>query len=96
MAFLDCKAAWQTIERYQEKRLIELFEADSERVRRLSRDVAGIHFDWSKTPLDSELVEAFAVLAYAAVDQRLMSQSGAKARPKTIVWQLIVTSGCAA
>lgn len=65
MAILDCKAAWQTIESYEERRLTELFQADSERVQRLSRDVAGIHFDWSKTHLDEELIEAFAVLAYA-------------------------------
>lgn len=65
MAILDCKAAWQTIESYEERRLTELFQADSERVKRLSRDVAGIHFDWSKTHLDEELIEAFAVLAYA-------------------------------
>ena len=66
MAILDCKAAWQTIESYQEERLTKLFDADSERVTRLSRDVAGIHFDWSKTHLDEPLLEAFAVLAYAA------------------------------
>jgi len=66
MAILDCKAAWQTIEAHQPGKLTDLFAADGERVKRLSRDIASIHFDWSKTHLDEELVEAFAVLAYAA------------------------------
>ena len=65
MAILDCKAAWRAIETYRAGRLTELFEADGERATRLSRDVASIHFDWSKTHLDEPLLEAFAMLAYA-------------------------------
>ena len=65
MAILDCKAAWRTIEEHQPGRLTELFHADVERVAKLSRDVASIHFDWSKTHLDAELLDAFAVLAFA-------------------------------
>jgi glucose-6-phosphate isomerase len=64
MAILDCKAAWQAIGDYRPKRLTELFEADPERVKTLSRDIAGIHFDWSKTHLDEVLLGEFAVLAY--------------------------------
>jgi glucose-6-phosphate isomerase len=66
MAILDCKAAWKAIETYRPKRLSELFDADKERVRQFSRDVASIHFDWSKTHLDEELLGAFAGLAYMA------------------------------
>ncbi len=33
---------------------------------RFSRDVASIHFDWSKTHLDEEALGAFAALAYVA------------------------------
>jgi len=66
MAILDCNAAWRTIETLQPARLTELFEADSERVNHLSRDVASIHFDWSKTHLDEESLGAFAGLAYVA------------------------------
>jgi len=66
MAILDCKAAWKAIETYKPKRLTELFEDDGERVSRFSRDVASIHFDWSKTHLDEELLGAFAGLAYMA------------------------------
>src|SRR5436190_408196 len=66
MAILDCNAAWRTIETHQPPRLAEMFENDAERVKRLTRDVASIHFDWSKTHLDEPLMEAFAVLAYAA------------------------------
>ena len=65
MAILDCKAAWQTIETHRPTRLAEMFEKDAERVSRLSRDIASIHFDFSKTHLDEELLEEFAVLAYA-------------------------------
>lgn len=65
MAILDCNAAWRTIEDHQPTRLTELFEADSDRLARLSRDVASIHFDWSKTHLDEGLLDAFLVLAFA-------------------------------
>ena len=65
MSILDCAGAWKAIEGYQAKRLTELFEADGERVKQMSRDVASIHFDWSKTHLDEELIGTFSVLAYA-------------------------------
>src|SRR4030095_10732605 len=65
MAILDCKAAWRTIKASRPSKLTELFAADAQRVESLSRDVASIHFDWSKTHLDEELLGAFAVLAYA-------------------------------
>jgi len=64
MAILDCNAAWRTIEAHQPARLTDLFAADAERVSRLSRDVASIHFDFSKTHLDEGLLEEFAVLAF--------------------------------
>jgi glucose-6-phosphate isomerase len=64
MAILDCEGAWKAIENHQAKRLTELFDADGERVANLSRDVAGIHFDWSKTHLDDELIGQLSVLAF--------------------------------
>jgi glucose-6-phosphate isomerase len=64
MAILDCEAAWQAIESHQAKKLTELFEADPERVGKLSRDVAGIHFDWSKTHLEEDIIGQLCVLAY--------------------------------
>ena len=64
MAILDCEAAWKAIETYQAKRLTELFELEAGRVASLSRDVASIRFDWSKTHLDEEVLGQFAVLAY--------------------------------
>ena len=66
MAILDSNAAWEAIETYRPGGLSELFEGDEERVKRFSRDVASIHFDWSKTHLDEELLGAFAGLAYVA------------------------------
>ena len=42
-----------------------LFEADPKRVERLSLDVAGIHFDWSKTHLDRRFLDAFSEISEA-------------------------------
>ncbi len=41
------------------KRLDELFTAEPDRLSRLSFEVAGIYFDWSKTHLDRELLSTF-------------------------------------
>ncbi|HYC94923.1 MAG TPA: glucose-6-phosphate isomerase, partial [Sphingomicrobium sp.] len=64
MPILDCEGAWKAIVGHRAKKLTELFDADRERVGKLSRDVAGIHFDWSKTHLDEDILGQFAVLAY--------------------------------
>jgi glucose-6-phosphate isomerase len=66
MAILDRDAAWQEMEAYRPAGLSELFSADPQRVQRLTRDVAGIFFDWSKTHLDAALVGSFEALAAAA------------------------------
>jgi glucose-6-phosphate isomerase len=42
------------------KTLKQLFESEPDRLGRFSFDVAGIHFDWSKTHLDAALVEQIA------------------------------------
>jgi glucose-6-phosphate isomerase len=54
---------WQKIESHAVKRLDGLFKAEPDRLSRLSFTVAGIYFDWSKTHLDSELLEAFTALS---------------------------------
>jgi glucose-6-phosphate isomerase len=46
--------------------LTELFAAEPNRLETLTLDVAGIHFDWSKTHLDAAGLRAFAELADAA------------------------------
>ena len=51
---------WQAIDSLGVKRLDELFEAEPDRLSRLSFEVAGITFDWSKTHLDAALIDAFA------------------------------------
>src|SRR3954447_4160326 len=43
----------------QLRRLDELFAAEPDRLSRLSFDLAGIHFDWSKTHLDKGLIDQF-------------------------------------
>jgi len=58
-------ADWSTIESLPQTPLLDLFANDPNRLASLSLDVAGIHFDWSKTHLTPEAVAAFAELAKA-------------------------------
>jgi len=58
-------ADWTLIEKLPRERLTSLFDADSGRLARLSVDVAGIHFDFSKTHLAGEALAAFEALAKA-------------------------------
>jgi len=39
------------------KRLDELFSAEPDRLSRMSFDIAGLYFDWSKTHLDREVID---------------------------------------
>ena len=68
---------WQAIEARDLKRLDELFESEPDRLSRLSFEVAGIYFDWSKTHLDAGLIEAFGALSeargFAAAREALFS-----------------------
>jgi glucose-6-phosphate isomerase len=57
--------AWKRIEEHKLKPLTSLFAEEPDRLGRLSRAIAGIYFDWSKTHLDDELLGAFAALAEA-------------------------------
>jgi glucose-6-phosphate isomerase len=54
---------WSAIEALPSTKLTDLFAADPDRLARLSLDVAGIHFDWSKTHLTAEAIAAFEALA---------------------------------
>ncbi|MDP5281440.1 glucose-6-phosphate isomerase [Sphingomonas sp. DG1-23] len=54
---------WSTIQALEPASLKQLFDADPARLTALSLDVAGIHFDWSKTHLMPEAIEAFTRLA---------------------------------
>ncbi len=56
-------ADWSKIEALPKERLETLFANDPDRLARLSLDVAGIHFDWSKTHLTPDAVAAFEALA---------------------------------
>lgn len=58
-------ADWSTIESLPQTPLLDLFANDPNRLASLSLDVAGIHFDWSKTHLTPEAVAVFAELAKA-------------------------------
>ncbi len=68
---------WQAIDSHGARRLDELFKAELDRLSRLSFEVAGIYFDWSKTHLDGELIDAFVALSekmgFAATREALFS-----------------------
>ncbi len=59
----DSPADWAALDALPKPTLIELFKGDPGRVEKFGRDVAGIHFDWSKTHLDDALVDGFLKLA---------------------------------
>ena len=54
---------WTAIEALPSPKLTELFDGDPDRLARFSMDVAGLHFDFSKTHLTPEAVAAFTTLA---------------------------------
>ena len=56
---------WNAVDGHEVKRLGELFAGDAGRVERFSLALGGIAFDWSKMPLDEELVGKFEALAEA-------------------------------
>ena len=56
-------ADWSAIEALPSPKLTDLFAQDDGRLAKFSLDVAGIHFDWSKTHLTAEAVTAFEALA---------------------------------
>ena len=58
-------ADWTVIEALPSPRLETLFADDADRLKKFSLDVAGLHFDWSKTHLTEEAVAAFEKLAKA-------------------------------
>ncbi|WP_343519395.1 glucose-6-phosphate isomerase [Sphingomonas sp.] len=57
---------WTAIESLPRTPLKQLFATDSSRLALLTADVAGIHFDFSKTHLDAAALDAFAALAKSA------------------------------
>ncbi|MFL9840365.1 glucose-6-phosphate isomerase [Sphingomonas sp. ST-64] len=57
---------WSAIESLPRTPLKDLFAGDPGRLAALSADVAGIHFDFSKTHLDGAALDAFAALAKSA------------------------------
>lgn len=58
-------APWQAIDALVPVPLEQLFADDPDRLKRFAIDVAGLHFDWSKTHLTAEAVAAFEALARA-------------------------------
>jgi glucose-6-phosphate isomerase len=55
--------AWKMIKQHPLEPLAELFGNEPGRLALLTREVAGLYFDWSKTHLDEPLLEAFENLA---------------------------------
>jgi glucose-6-phosphate isomerase len=59
-------ADWKPIEAHALARIEELFQAEPDRLARMTLDVAGLYFDWSKTHLDATLIDTFTQLAKAS------------------------------
>lgn len=59
-------ADWTAIEALPRIPLKQLFADDASRLALLTTDVAGIHFDFSKTHLDAAALDAFIALAKAS------------------------------
>ncbi|HWK36647.1 glucose-6-phosphate isomerase [Sphingomonas sp.] len=59
-------ADWTQVEALDPPALLDLFAADPGRVARLSVDLPGLHFDFSKTHLDAAALAAFQALAKSA------------------------------
>ena len=59
----DAPEPFASLQRLEIAPLATLFANDADRLRRLAIDVAGLHFDWSKTHLDPALIEAFGAIA---------------------------------
>ena len=57
--------AWAALEEAAPRTLASLFDAEPDRLERLTIDLAGLHFDFSKTHLDAGLVAGFEALAEA-------------------------------
>jgi glucose-6-phosphate isomerase len=62
---VDAREAWDRIKAAEKRKLPDLFKAEPDRLSRLALEEAGIRFDFSKTHLSSELIEAFLDLAEA-------------------------------
>ena len=60
------KDRWQALENAPRSLLSELFDADPDRLDRLTIEDSGIRFDFAKTHLDLDLLESFTALAEAA------------------------------
>jgi glucose-6-phosphate isomerase len=56
---------WTAVRALEAQTLNDLFAGDANRLAALSADVAGIHFDWSKTHLTADAVAAFGKIAEA-------------------------------
>ncbi|HEY0625360.1 MAG TPA: glucose-6-phosphate isomerase [Allosphingosinicella sp.] len=81
--------AWEAVEKAGTQTLEALFQAEPDRLSRLTLDENGIRFDFSKTHLTGELVSAFSALAEA--------QGLAAARDALFSGQIVnVTEGRAA
>jgi glucose-6-phosphate isomerase len=62
---MDETQAWTAIEAADARSLAELFAAEPDRLSRLSVDLPGLHFDFSKTHLNAPLLAGFEALASA-------------------------------
>ncbi|MGA9583491.1 MAG: glucose-6-phosphate isomerase, partial [Allosphingosinicella sp.] len=62
---MDENQAWAAVEAAEPQTLAELFAAEPGRLSRLTLDLPGLHFDFSKTHLSAPLLASFQALAEA-------------------------------
>jgi glucose-6-phosphate isomerase len=62
---MDENQAWKAIEAAEARTLTDLFAAEPDRLSRLTLDLPGLHFDFSKTHLSAPVLAGFEALAEA-------------------------------
>jgi glucose-6-phosphate isomerase len=74
---------WSAIDAHEVQKLETLFEDDGDRLSAFSLELGGLYFDWSKTHLDADLLNAFVAITqsseFAATRDALFS--GANVNP---------------
>ncbi|HLL58402.1 MAG TPA: glucose-6-phosphate isomerase, partial [Allosphingosinicella sp.] len=57
--------SWSSVEGAERRRLLDLFNAEPDRLSRLVVEEAGIRFDFAKTHLSGDLISGFTGVAQA-------------------------------
>lgn len=61
----DSDAIWKAIKEAPQHKIEALFASDPDRLKALTLELGGLYFDWSKTHLDTALIDQFVTLSEA-------------------------------